>query len=166
MRPTWTHTLDKIVLVFTNIGGRLLGRPSEQLLTSLASQDRGNMATMTTESPMVLAAHHIQLGQAAFKSEAYGEALHHFGIAIEQSPDAPWAWHGRGDALQLSGQHEAALNAYQQACDLDEACGLHVAGKANVLRSIGRIEDANEAWEQALSIDPSLTWMRDGSKEG
>ena len=103
MRPTWTRTLDKIALVFTNIGGRLLGRPSDQLLTSLASQDRGAMATISDESPMVLAAHHIQLGQSAFKSEAYGEALHHFGIAIEHAPDAPWAWHGRGDALQLSG---------------------------------------------------------------
>ena len=166
MRPTWTGRLDKIVLVFTNIGGRLLGRPSEQLLTSMASQDRGAMATTNSESPMVLAAHHIQLGQSAFKSEAYGEALHHFGIAIESSPDAPWAWHGRGDALQLSGQHEAALTAYEQACDLDNRCGLHLAGKANALRSMGRIDDSNTAWEQALSMDPSLTWMRDGSKEG
>jgi tetratricopeptide (TPR) repeat protein len=166
MRPPWTSSLDKFVLAITKIGGRLLGRPSEQLLTSLASQDRGSMATMTAESPMVLAAHHIQLGQSAFKSGAYGEALHHFGVAIEHSPDAPWAWHGRGDALQLSGQHEAALNAYQQACNLDNKCGLHLAGKANVLRSIGRIEESDTAWEDALSLDPSLTWMRDGSQEG
>ncbi len=166
MRPSWTNTLDRIVLVITKMGGRILGRPSEQLLTSLAAQDRGAVANQAPESPMVLAAHHIQLGQSAFKSEAYGEALHHFGVAIEHSPDAPWAWHGRGDALQLSGQHDAALKAYEHACKLDKQCGLHLAGKANVLRSIGRIEESEQAWERALILDPSLTWMRDGSKQG
>ena len=158
--------LDRAALLLARIGGKIVGRPSDALLTALASQDRkGSGTTKPTQPPLVTASHHIQQGQSAFANGAYGEALHHFGVAIEYAPDAAWAWHGRGDALQLSGQYDAALHAYEQAISLDETCGLHHAGRANSLLSIGRITDAEAAWESALERDPSLTWMREGSKK-
>ena len=158
--------LDRVTLLVVRIGGKLVGRPSDALLTALASRDRkGTSATIKQTPPLVTASHHIQQGQAAFANGAYGEALHHFGVAIEHAPDAAWAWHGRGDALQLSGQYEAALNAYEKAAAIDEACGLHHAGRANALASLGRIGEADEAWKTALDHDPSLTWMREGSKK-
>ena len=158
--------LDRLALFLARIGGRLVGRPSDELLTNLASRDRnGSTAIKSRPTPLVTASHHIQQGQAAFANGAYGEALHHFGVAIEHAPDASWAWHGRGDALQLSGQYDAALHAYEQAISLDESCGLHHAGRANALVSLGRIHDSESAWKHALERDPSLTWMREGSKK-
>ena len=157
--------LDRMVLAVARIGGKLLGRPSDALLTSLASRARRPAPTTVNVPPVVKAAEHIQQGQAAFNNGAYGEALHHFGVAIKHAPNAAWAWHGRGDALQLSGQYKAAYDAYKTATTIDDACGLHHAGMANALTSMGKNEPAQQAWDKALSRDPSLTWMRDGSKK-
>ena len=154
---------DRPVLAIANALGRILGRPSETLLSRLAAKDRGRSAA-AEDSPLVQASHHIQLGQAAFASGAYGEALHHFGEALRGAPEAPWAWHGRGDALQLSGRHEAALAAYEQAIRFNSGCGLHHAGRANSLAALGQTAAAEEAWILALQLDPGLTWMREGSK--
>ena len=144
--------------------GKLLGRPTEDLLTELASKDRPP-PTVRPDSPLVTAEHHIGLGRASFKAGAFGEALHHFGKALDHAPESPWAWHGRGDSLQLSGQHNAALAAYQQAITFDPSRGLHHAGKANALTALGQIDEAELAWEDAIKRDPSLTWMRQGSKK-
>lgn len=160
---TRSPRLDRLVLTLANALGRFLGRPSDALLSQLAAKDRRG-SDVLSDSPLVQASHHIQQGQAAFASGAYGEALHHFGEALQGAPEAPWAWHGRGDALQLSGQHDAALDAYDQAIRFNATCGLHHAGRANSLRALGRIEEAEKAWATALQLDPSLTWMREGSK--
>ena len=157
--------LDRVVLLIARIGGRVLGRPSDALLTALASQDRPGASEVHRDPPLVQASHHIQQGQAAFSNGAYGEALHHFGVAIEHAPEAAWAWHGRGDALQLSGQYAAALAAYDKATAIDDSCGLHHAGRANALAALERKNEANEAWEHALDRDSSLAWMREGSKK-
>ena len=154
---------ERIVLRLADLLGRIIGRPSDALLSQLAAKDRGGKQTLA-DSPLVRASHHIQLGQAAFASGAYGEALHHFGEALQGAPEAPWAWHGRGDALQLSGQHEAALSAYEQAIRFNAECGLHHAGRANSLSALGETSAAERAWTEALRLDPSLTWMREGSK--
>ena len=144
--------------------GCIIGRPSEALLAELASKDR-KPKSGRADSPLVTAAHHIGLGQASFKADSFGEALHHFGEALNHAPESPWAWHGRGDALQLSGQHSAALAAYQQAIKFDDSCGLHHAGKANALTALGQIDKAELAWQAALERDSSLVWMQQGSKK-
>lgn len=144
--------------------GSIIGRPSEALLAELASKDRKPKAGRV-DSPLVTAAHHIGLGQASFKADSFGEALHHFGEALNHAPESPWAWHGRGDALQLSGQHSAALAAYLQAIKFDDSCGLHHAGKANALTALGQIDKAELAWQAALERDSSLVWMQQGSKK-
>jgi tetratricopeptide (TPR) repeat protein len=157
-------TLNHLVSRWAQMLGSFVGRPSEALLSELASKDR-KPAIDRPDSPLVTAAHHIGLGQAAFKAGAYGEALHHFGEALSHAPESPWAWHGRGDALQLSGQHSAALAAYLQAIRFDDSCGLHHAGQANALTALGQSDEADLAWEAALERDPSLSWMQTGSKK-
>jgi len=89
-----------------------------------------------------------------------GEALHHFGQAVQLNPEARWAWHGRGDALQLMGEHKDAEAAYAMAVSLKPECGLHHAGRSNALRGLGRSDEAAEIWDQALRLDPELVWMR------
>ena len=89
-----------------------------------------------------------------------GEALHHFGQRIQDAPEDSWAWHGRGDALQLMGEHAAALDAYQRAVEISENVGLHHGGVANALESLNRKSEAETHWKRALELDPGLTWMR------
>ncbi len=157
------HLPDRLVLALANVLGRVVGRPSEALLSALAARDRVSPRAEGLH-PLATASHLIQQGQAAFSSGAYGEALHHFGAAIQCAPDAPWAWHGRGDTLQLSGQYAPALAAYDRAVQLNVSCGLHHAGRANALAALGQQAEADAAWDHALHLDPSLTWMREGSK--
>ena len=141
-----------------------MGRPSESLLTELARKDRPG-APSQEPNPALQASHHIRLGQAAFESEDYAEALHCFAEAVRLAPHAPWAWHGRGDALQLSGDPKGALRAYEQACELDPETGLHHGGRANALEALGHSIEAQKAWKVALELDPNLVWMARGSKK-
>jgi len=147
-----------------SVMGNIIKRPSESLLTELAKKDRpGNPRTV--EIPAIAATGHIQRGQNAFEAGDYAEALHCFSEAIRLAPDAPWAWHGRGDALQLSGDHRGALRAYRKACTLAPETGLHHAGRANALRAMGRVAEADAAFAMALEQDPSLDWVHEGSKK-
>jgi tetratricopeptide (TPR) repeat protein len=133
-------------------------RPSEAELARLSGRDGGVVGT----SPAAVAAGHIQKGRAAFEQGALGEALHYFGQAIAIDEQARWAWHGRGDALQLSERPADALAAYERACALDSDCGLHHAGRSNALAALGQDDSAESAWQEALRLDPSLVWMRNG----
>ena len=159
--PPWQ---TKAVLNLANWFGRLVGRPSESLLTELARKDRPGAPTREA-NPALRASHQIQLGQSAFESGDYAEALHCFAEAVRLAPDAPWAWHGRGDALQLSGDPKGALRAYERACDLDPEIGLHHGGRANALAALGQTTEAQDAWNTALELDPNLDWMASGSKK-
>ncbi len=136
--------------------GPLLGRPSESELTALARDAR---PAPPIEVPRP-GPDHLAEGRRAFDEGRYGEALHHFNELRELAPDSAWAWHGRGDALQLLGEHAGALEAYDQAVQLAPRTGIHHGGRANALRSLGRSEDAKTALQQALELDASLSWMR------
>ena len=155
-RPAWARWLDLITLPTATLLGKLVSRPNERELHRLA----GHTPERHTVNPTLAAADHIQQGRAALESDALGEALHHFGQAIADQPDARWAWHGRGDALQLSGQPAQAQLAYEHAISLDPKCGIHHAGRANALGALGQQADAQSAWDTALKLDPSLTWMK------
>lgn len=166
-RPEWAARLDRWALVAARWGGRLLGRPREELLAKLARRDRPGLAS--GEAPPT--AHrspeaHIAAGRAAFGAGQHAEALHHFGLALEVAPEAAWAWHGRGDALQRMGVYEAALLAYSRAAALAPRTGLHHGGRANALAALGREELAENAWSEAMLLDPSLGWMRNGARQG
>ena len=135
-----------------------MGRPSEAELTALARTAR---PAPPIEVPR-FGEDHLGLGRTAFAEARYGEALHHFGRVLEQDPESAWAWHGRGDALQLMEQHAEALEAYSRAAALAPRTGLHHAGRANALRSLGRSDEAAVAAREALRLDPTLTWAAGG----
>ncbi len=137
--------------------GMVLPRPRDVALDALARADRGPAPTIPhLELPS------IDRARKAFTEGRHGEALHLFGELIAADPDNAWAWHGRGDALQLLGQHADALDAYDRAAALCPREGIHHAGRANALTQLGRDADADSAWREALRLDLSLQWMREG----
>ena len=159
VRPAWARRADRLTLVLARLLGRLVRRPREADLEALARLDRGPRPA-TTPSTAPGLAH----ARRALAEGHLAEALHQFGVLLELDANNAWAWHGRGDALQLLGQPAEALAAYERACSLDPAEGLHHGGRANALGALGRSKDAATAWQQALRLDPSLTWMRDGGR--
>lgn len=123
-RPPWARLLDRLALLAARTGGRLLGRPAEPTLSALARQDRPGM--QVTLPPSTVDA--LEAGRAAFAEGRYSDALYHFGEVIEADPKSAWGWHGRGDALQLMGAHEAARDAYLRAAELSPGEALHREG--------------------------------------
>ncbi len=155
-RPELGATLDRWVRRLGRLMGPLLGRPTDIELTELARHDR---PAPPIEIP-AFGPDHLAEGRQALADGRHGEALHAFGTLLADDPDHAWAWHGRGDALQLLGDPAAALEAYSRAAHLQPRTGLHHGGRANALRALG--EDDTGAWAMALHLDPDLTWMRPG----
>ena len=160
-RPRLARLLDRVALPLTGLLGRLISRLSEDLLAKLAAADRPGLR-MPPEAlaGLARAEAHIASGRAAFQAGQHAEALHHFSQATERAPDSAWAWHGRGDALQLLGQPEFALSAYDRAVALAPETGLHHAGRSNALMALGRAAEAEAALSVALARDPALTWVQ------
>ncbi len=156
-RPPWARRLDRLSLRLARLLRLVLPRPDEEGLESLARADRGPRPEV--HAPDVPG---IDQARRAFAEGRHGEALHLFGEILAADPDSAWAWHGRGDALQLLGQHEDALAAYTRAADLAPREGLHRAGCANALTALGRDDQAAAAWTEALRLEPSLRWMQEG----
>lgn len=91
----------------------------------------------------------------------FAEALHSFACRLEETADTDaWAWHGRGDALQLLGDPPNALAAYREAAARQPDQGIHRMGCANALDAMGRKAEADAETIAALALDPGLTWMR------
>lgn len=159
-RPPWARWLDGIALPSARVLGALTRRPTEAELHTLSGR-RSNLKPAQW-TPTRVASDHIGQGRQALESGFLGEALYHFGAAVQLQPDARWAWHGRGDALQLSGEYPASQDAYERAVALAPDCGIHHAGRANALQARGESSEAAQAWATALRLDPSLTWMQQG----
>ena len=135
------------------MGGRLLGRPDEDQLHALTGRNKGGPGPSTSSYAADLAA-----GRRAVETGQFGEALFHFDKAARASPSEAWPWHGRGDALQLSGDPGGALAAYDEAIARVPSLGLAHNGRGNALESLGRLDQAALAWERALELDPRLSW--------
>lgn len=155
-RPDWARRLDRWTVRAARLLGRVLGRPSDTALASLAQQDRPAPPIDIPD----FGPDHLADGRQAFADGRFAEALHHFGQLVDADPKNPWAWHGRGDALLLLGDAAGALEAYERSALLAPRVGLHRGGVANALASLGREDEARTAWAAALALDPSLTWMR------
>ena len=147
--------------------GEYWPRPSDALLAELAKKDTTKSSLNGKDladwrPPAHLGPDHLAEGRQALHQEQYGEALHHFGQLLDEQPNHAWAHHGRGDTLLMMGEAAAALIAYQNAANMRPDEGIHHAGVANAMQSLGQVAEANVKWAKALALDPSLTWMRDG----
>ncbi len=154
-RARW---LDRWITPLLRRAGRLLGRPSEDLLLDLTGRARGGpLVEEMRDGGRALA-----LARRALDQGQFGEALVQFSRAAESAPRDPWPWHGRGDALQLSGDPEGALAAYKAALERIPDLAVSHLGRGNALESLGRMDEARSAWAEALALDPDLTWAREG----
>ncbi len=159
-RPVWAKHLDRLGLMWSKISGRLVPRPDEKHLTELARNHRPPPEPMDFRPEDHGIEDHLTQGRASLQRGDFGEALHHFRAQIAREPEDNWAWHGRGDAFQMMEQSKEALAAYETASKIAPRVGIHLGGRANALQSLGRHEEAETIWKEALLLDPELTWMR------
>ena len=131
----------------------LLPAPSREKSSALIHKDRTPHPALHYLSP-------LEKARQALADGAYAQALSQFSLLIQDQPHDNWAWHGRGDAFQLMGAYPQAEIAYTKAHTLQPKEGIHLAGKANALLAQERMDEGEKAWRDALTLDPSLDWMR------
>ena len=87
------------------------------------------------------------------------QALELSARAVNLAPQDPVIQIGRSDILFIDLQFEASLAAAEAALAIDQNIGLGQLNRAKALLYLFRFSEARSAFDQALSIDPSLDLM-------
>ncbi len=110
--------------------------------------------------PDLASAYH-GLGQVYHALEQYEPAILRYQQAIERYEDAfdqATVWKDLGDSLAQVGRWDEAIDALQQAMDLDDEYARPWHSLGNVYRLMGRLEDAGRAYERAIELEPDYAW--------
>lgn len=93
-------------------------------------------------------------GETAFQKGRYSEAADLFRSYTEEHPDNAWGHYMLGLSAWKSGQHEAALEGFDEALRLDATHRKSLLNSARVLLETSRPKEALERIEKALAIEP------------
>jgi tetratricopeptide (TPR) repeat protein len=96
-------------------------------------------------------------GSALSALGRYPEALVALDKAIELDPQYVWAYDERGAVYSSEEKYDLAIVEYEKALELDPKYKFAYA-KAFPLRKLGRYNDALDALNQAIAIDPQWRW--------
>ena len=128
--------------------------PTERVLYELSMQKRILHSFLHNSGSL------LEEGRRFLTQKQYTQALACFSILIQQDPNHEWAWHGKGDALQLLGKYEQAEKSYRNSITIAPNVALHWGGLANSLFGQKNYDEANIVWKKTQEMDPSLSWMR------
>jgi len=85
--------------------------------------------------------------------------------ASEKDPNVHLFWARIGEAYDLAGRNEEAINAYQQAIAAKPDHAGYYNNLGNLLARIGKIDDAKAAYTKSAELDPAnaaLAWRNFG----
>jgi predicted TPR repeat methyltransferase len=128
-------------------------------------QDLGRFGDAAASAERALAARPdypdalLALGNALQALDRYGEAIAAYDAALARGGRAD-LWCARGAALKKSGQLIAALASYDQALRLRPDYALAAHYRANVLRALGRDQEARSAYRRALALGADAVEIR------
>ena len=86
----------------------------------------------------------------------FEEAIARFQHAVDLAPQDPGGWAALSACLFMARRPTAALAASQAALDLAPNEPALLCGRAQLLQSLGRVDEAQGLYERALEIDPQL----------
>jgi Flp pilus assembly protein TadD len=75
-------------------------------------------------------------------------------VAPEKDPNHHLFWARMGEAYDLAGRNDDAINAYQQAVTLKPDNASYYNNLGNVLARAGKIDDARTAYTKSAELDP------------
>jgi tetratricopeptide (TPR) repeat protein len=85
--------------------------------------------------------------------------------APEKDPNMHLFWARMGEAYDLAGRNDDAINAYQQAVTLKPDNAGYYNNLGNVLARVGKIDEARAAYTKSAELDPpgaALAWRNFG----
>ena len=149
----------------------------------LATRDLATTEAAPTESEVLAllsAIHGQRIGQSWRLGMSLGPPCDEWiERALELAPENPRAWLARGTSLHsrpalFGGDEEEALDAFGRAAELfDRGAAADAmrptwgradahAWRGQVLRALGRDDEALAEYHRALEIAPDFGWVRDG----
>ncbi len=89
-----------------------------------------------------------------FNEYAYQDAVDAFGKAMELDPKNVYAYHGRGDAYSILGNHQQAIADFTRAIELDPKDVSGYTSRADAYQELGDYEQAAANYSKAIELDP------------
>jgi len=102
---------------------------------------------------------------ADLANQAVGEFQEAQKAAPEKDPNQHLFWARMGEAYDLAGRNDEAINAYQQAVAAKPDNAGYYNNLGNVLARAGKIEEAKAAYSKSAELDPAnagLAWRNFG----
>lgn len=138
--------------------------PSDVELNGLVSLYNQNRIEEALDAGLELLARHAgdpmlnnMIGVILARLGRFGEALEHYGKALELRPRYAEAFNNRGNTLSHLGRHDEAIQSYREALDVmpDYAAAHNNLG--NSLQETRRIDDAIASFRKALQLKPDYS---------
>jgi small glutamine-rich tetratricopeptide repeat-containing protein alpha len=101
-------------------------------------------------------------GNKAMSAKDYGAAIDAYTKAIEIHPTNPVYFSNRSAAYAQVQQHDNAIEDAREASRVDPKFGKAYSRLGHALFSSGRYEEAVEAYEKGVEVDPSNALMKSG----
>lgn len=111
-------------------------------------------ASADTETPGAVTAVSYESAESAFGAGRYPEAAELFTGYSTTHPENPWGHYMLGMSTWKTGEQEKALNAFDQALQLDPGHRKSLFNSSRVLLERGRAKEALERIEKALAQEP------------
>lgn len=93
-------------------------------------------------------------GNSLFHAGDLKGAIARYRASIKKNPSAP-AYGNLGSALQAIGEFKEALDAYENALDMDPDRPMGHYNRGVCLYSIGQLEEALQSFQMTTELDPS-----------
>jgi tetratricopeptide (TPR) repeat protein len=116
-------------------------------------------------SSTVEANHQLCRGSQALNRREFEHAIRHFDRAIAIDPKFAEAYNQRAIAHYLHEEYEESVQDCRMAVELMPAHFGAWAGLGHGYAHLGRLEEAREAYEKALAINPHLSCVREMIEE-
>jgi tetratricopeptide (TPR) repeat protein len=145
----WRDTLDKnpqAWMAHHNLGIELDNKGRHE-------DAKKHYQTAVDLAPSHFRAHH-KLGRSLAREGKLDEAIAHFNTAIRLSPDERQFHSSLGDAYLRRGDYEKAEAAFRRVLEPPFVNAATLVKLARALLGQGRVEEAREAIDEALRMDP------------
>lgn len=102
----------------------------------------------------------MDLGLARQEQDRLDDALNAYSSAMQVEPDRPHAFTAAATANALAGRHEEAMRLFDEALVRDETHANAHAGRGHVLKTIGKQDEAIQAYRACIEKNPwhGETW--------
>lgn len=148
LEPLWTEQSSNLTYLY--VLGSAAGRAKK---TSLEAKAFEQMPTVGGDTALF----HLYMGKALIGKQKFGDAIHELNKAANASPPLPMAHYYLAEAQQGQHNEEAARGELLAEIRLEPDVAYSYDQLGHVCSLLGRNDEAENAYREAIARDPSLS---------